>query len=120
MLHWHFRLFLAKKKKEICSKRTEAINALINEAKNDDLRLDEEPRCPDDWGPVLNAFQEDLKVIGMEINSYKKYLIHLPRMQGRKQIRELERDLQSAINRLPQKLRSALELLTSAIKTTAP
>jgi hypothetical protein len=52
---------------------------------------------------VLNAFQEDLKVIGMEINSYKRYMIHLPRMQGRKQTRELERDLQNAINRLPQK-----------------
>ena len=89
-----------KKKNEIGLKRTEAINKLIEEAKNHGLYLEGEPRRPDDWGPVLNAFQQNLKMIGMEVNGYNKYMIHLPRMEGRKQIRALERDLKNAIDRL--------------------
>ena len=99
MLHWHFRLFLAKK--EIRKKRTDAIKMLLEEAKLTGLYLDGEPHPQaGEFEPVLKNFQQNLKMIGMEINKYNKYMIHLPRMEGRKQIRELERDLQNAIKRL--------------------
>ena len=90
-----------KKKDEICSKRTEAIKRLVEEARDPGLYIDGESRPQDrDWEPVLNTFRQNLKMIGMEINKYDKYMIHLPRMEGRKQIRELERDLQNAIKLL--------------------
>ena len=86
-------------KKEIRKKRREAIDRLIAEAMLPGLYRDGEPRPQaDDFEPVVKNFQKNLKMIGMEINEYNKYMIHLPRMEGRKQIRELGRDLHNAIS----------------------
>jgi hypothetical protein len=105
-----------KKRLEIRRARKKAIEVLQAEAQ----RSKEIPSSGEvGWNHTLIAFEDALKMIGLDTNKYNQIFVYLPRMAGRRQIRELRRELKSAINDLPpeEKARVA-DSVTVATPTT--
>jgi hypothetical protein len=87
-----------KKRREIRPARRGAIKMLQNEASN----AKEIPSSAETkWRHTLIAFEDSLKMIGLDTNKFNQIFVYLPRMAGRRQIRELRHELKSAINDLP-------------------